>query len=262
MNKRLIANEFKSSLGQFIFFTVLIISTLVAAFMLHPYITDDMVISISKLNSYLKTILYLNDNILDSKEYYAFVMQYFIIIGSIMAIHVSTKQILWDRKEGYDEYLFTLPVSRGAIFKNKCICILIELLIFNVIFCISSILLSSLSSFHIGVKYILQMNSALMLAQLTFAAIGFLMGALIRHPKFIYVKSTIVLFILLIIAIPERIYNIKLLKYINPFSYLNLRDLLIKGEYKYSFIIASGFIVIFSITISKSIYDEYDTFKM
>ena len=107
-------------------------------------------------------------------------------------------------------------------------------------------------------KYIIEINSAMILAQLTFASLGFLVGSLIRNPKFIFIKSDIVIIFFLLLAIPERIYDITILRYINPFSYLSVRDILVENGYKISFIIASGFIMIFSITISKSIYSEYE----
>lgn len=257
MNKTLIINEIKSSIKGYIIFSLLTLSALIALILLHPIIDDEMISKIIGLNKYVKKIFYLNDNILEHNEYYAFTMQYVIILGSFMAVFMATKQILWDRKVCYDEYLFTLPISRGKIFLNKCICLLIELLFFNIIFYVVSITLSYMA-YKVSLKYIILMNTALILAQLTFAAIGLLVGSLIRNPRLIYLKSNTAVVFFLILGAIERMFNIAILKYINPFSYLAVRDLLL-GSYKYSFLIASGFIMVFSITISKSMYDEYDT---
>lgn len=259
MKSKLIKNEFKSSLFEFITFTIIIISALIVSFIIYPTLNNDILIKISNLNPKIQTIFYLNDNILDANEYYAFIMEYIIILGSIMSTVLATKQILWDKMKGYDEYLFTLPVSRGEIFKNKVLCVLIEILFFNIIFYITSILLSSFTKYNVKLRYIWDINSALLLAQLTFSAIGFLVGSFIKKTRFIYLKTNLAILFFILLAIPERLYNIKIIKYINPFSYLGVRDILLNDGYKYSFIIASGFIIIFSLVISKSIYDEYDT---
>lgn len=258
MNKRLILNEFKASLTQFIVFTVLIMLGLILSFIIYPYIDASVIEKIASLNKTTKIILYLNENITNGNEYYSLTMEYLLIIGSIMASHLATKQILWDRASEYDKYLFTLPISREKIYFNKFMCIVIEILSFNILFYLISIILTSLGSYHVSMRYIIEINSAMLLAQLTFASLGFLAGSLIRHPKLIYIKSDIFIIFFLLLAIPERIYDITILKYINPFSYLSVRDILINDGYKISFIIASGFIMIFSITISKSIYNEYE----
>lgn len=258
MNKRLINNEFKSSLFQFIIFSLLILGALTASFVAYEFLNDDIINKIKDINSNVKILFYLNDNIINGNEYYCFIMEYLLILGSIMASHMATRQILWDKKNNYDEYLFTLPVSRGRIFFNKCMCLLIEILIFNALFYILSIILTNVSTYHVSIRYILEINTAMLLSQLTFASLGLLAGSLIRHPRFIYIKSDIVLFFFILLAIPERIWNIKLIKYVNPFSYLAVRDILLNDGYKLSFLIASGCIMIFSITISKSIYDEYE----
>lgn len=258
MNKRLILNEFKASLTQFIVFTVLIMLGLILSFIIYPYIDASVIEKIASLNKTTKIILYLNENITNGNEYYSLTMEYLLIIGSIMASHLATKQILWDRASEYDKYLFTLPISREKIYFNKFMCIVIEILSFNILFYLISIILTSFGSYHVSMRYIIEINSAMLLAQLTFASLGFLAGSLIRHPKLIYIKSDIFIIFFLLLAIPERIYDITILKYINPFSYLSVRDILINDGYKISFIIASGFIMIFSITISKSIYNEYE----
>lgn len=258
MNKKLILSEFRASLAQFIVFTTLISLCLIISFIIYPYIDSNTIEKISSLSKTTKKILYLNENITIGNEYYSLTMEYLLIIGSIMASHLATKQILWDRASEYDKYLFTLPISREKIYLNKFICVIIEILSFNSIFYILSIILTNLSTYHVSMKYIIEINSAMILAQLTFASLGFLVGSLIRNPKFIFIKSDIVIIFFLLLAIPERIYDITILRYINPFSYLSVRDILVENGYKISFIIASGFIMIFSITISKSIYSEYE----
>ena len=184
-------------------------------------------------------------------------MEYLIIIGALMASVLASKQFLEDRKYQYDEYLFTLPISRTKLFLNKCFVVFIELISFNILFYVISIILSH-TIVHIPMIHILKINSTMILNQITFAGLGFLVSALFKTPRLILLKSILLILIFLLIAIPERVFNIILIKYINPFSYLAIRDIILTTTYKYSFLIASGFITIFSLTISGSIYKEYE----
>lgn len=252
MKAYLLLNEIKSSLILSIILSAIIYALLFYGILIFPY---EMNIG----NDTLKSILFIPANPYLSRDHYAFIMEYIIMASAIMATVLSTKTLVHDKVSGYDEYLFSLPTTRGVIFYNKLLAILIELIIFNIGFYVLSIVFNYILDLNLPIKYILKMNSALTLSQLTFASIGVLAGSFIK-PKNIYLKNILFIIALVLIAIPERLYNITLLRYINPFSYFKLNEIISSG-YKMSFLIASGCIIIFSISISKTSYDEYDVLK-
>lgn len=248
MKAYLLFNEIKSSLLLSILLGASIYALLFIGFMIYP-------ISLNVSNDTIRTILFIPE-VVNESSYYAFMMEYIIIAGAIMATVLATKTIVHDKKGGYDEYLFSLPTTRGMIFLNKLLTIAIELFVFNIGFYILSFVFNSIFDFNIPLKKLLEFNSALTLSSITFASIGVMVGSFIK-PKLIYLKNLIFIFFLVIVAIPERLYNIYLLRYINPFSYFKLEEIIESG-YKSSFLIASGCLIIFTISISKTIYDEYD----
>ena len=252
MKAYLLFNEIKSSIILFITFEILIFSLLVVGFIIFP-------ININISNEYIKNILFITSDLNNPNEYYAFIMEYIIILSAIFATILATKTIVHDKISGYDEYLFSLPTTRSKIFFNKVIAIAFETILFNLIFYILSFVLNIVFDFNINKILLFKMNLSLTLSTLTFASIGILVGSFIK-PKFIYIKSLSFTILLLLIAIPERLFNITILRYINPFSYFKLYELISNG-YRLSFIIASGCIMIFSLSISKTIYDEYDVLK-
>lgn len=252
MKAYLFLNEIKSSLILSILLSVIIYALLFYGMLIFPYEANIK-------NETIRTILFIPDNMYLPKNHYAFIMEYLIIAAAIMATILSTKTLVHDKASGYDEYLFSLPTTRGVIFYNKIIAIAIELIIFNIGFYILSIVFNSILDLNLPIKYILKLNTALTLSQITFASIGVLAGSFIK-PKHIYLKNILFIIILILIAIPERLYNITILRYVNPFSYFKLNEIISSG-YKMSFLIASGCIIIFSLSISKTTYDEYDVLK-
>ena len=248
----LLKNEIKATLLTFIIFSSFVFILLLLSFVLYP-------LPINIENETLKKILFIPEDVKNKEMYYAMVMEYFIIIISLMSAVLSTKTIVNDKKSGYDEYLFSLPLDRKAIFYNKLLAITIESIMFNLIFNILSFSFNAIFNFKISTFKMFEINTALFLSNITFLSIGVLVGSLIK-PNHIYLKNILIILFLLLLAIPERIYNISFLRYFNPFSYFKLLELINSG-YKISFITISGCIIIFSISISKTTYLEYDVLK-
>ncbi|MGM9970933.1 MAG: ABC transporter permease subunit [Anaeroplasmataceae bacterium] len=265
MNKKLIANEFKSSLRTFIiwsFIILIFVSTTIILFPLYKNNYDIISAKIEKLPNILLKILSIDLTTLSTLNgYYAFIIEYTLILGAIMASILSFKAILWDTINGYNNYLFTKPISRKKIFINKIIVLVLELLIFNIIFNIISIILLKIfnSDTTFSVIKLIQINSALLLSQFTFAALAMMISSFIKKPKRIYPIALLIILVFYIVSIIEKLINFKLIRYINPFSYFKISDIVLNGTYKYSFIIASLFIIVFSISIS---YREYDLLEI
>ena len=252
MKRYLLYNEIRASLflslvSSLILYVLLII--MLASFPININIENDT----------LKKLFYFPDNINDSNSYYCFLLEYFIILGSIFTSIVATKVIVHDKKSGYDEYLFSLPIKRSELFLNKIVSIVLIVLTYNLLFLALSFISNFVFDLNIKNTIILKLNLALLISNLTFASIGVLIGSFIK-PSFIYIKCLMFNLVLLILSIPDRLLNFKILQYANPFSYFKLYKLL-NNSFKNSFIIASGCIIVFSISISKTMYDEYDVIK-
>ncbi len=252
MKYYLLKNEIKAVLILSIIFSSIIFIILLLSFILYP-------LNIPITNETLQKLLFIPSDVKSPAMYYAMVMEYIVIIVSIMSAVLSTKTIVHDKKSGYDEYLFSLPLNRGQIFYNKLLAILLECIVFNLIFNILSFSFKAIFKFDMSSFKMFEINTALFLSNITFLAIGVLVGSFIK-PSHIYLKNILIIFFLLVLAIPERLYDISFLRYFNPFSYFKLSEI-IKTGYKISFITISGCIIIFCISIAKTTYLEYDVLK-
>ncbi len=248
----LLKNEVKAALILSIVFSVIIYLMLLLSFIFYP-------IDINIKNETLKKLLFIPSDVKNPAMYYAWIMEYIIIAVSIMSAVLSTKTIVNDKKSGYDEYLFSLPLNRNQIFYNKLLAIVIESLAFNIIFNILSFSFNEIFNFKMSSFKMFEINTALFLSNITFLSIGVLVGSFIK-PSHIYFKNILMILLLLVLAIPERLYNISILRYFNPFSYFKLLEIIESG-YKISFLTISGCIIIFSISIAKTTYEEYDVLK-
>lgn len=263
MNQKLIRNELKSTLGLFITYTLIICLVITSFILLYPLYEshqDTIINKLDNVNKYVTKAFNIKTQGMNSTSgYYATIMEFILIIGAIMAITIAFKLILWDTINGYNVFLFTMPISRKKLFINKIITLAIEIIICNVIFSVLSFILLKFVSKNNDLKtlQILQINSSLFLSQITFACIGLFISSLIKKPKSIYPMPYFIVSIFYIISIIERLTNFTLIRYINPFSYFQVIDIIIYGSYRYSFIVASIIIVIF--TLSISFYEYEDT---
>lgn len=262
MKKKLIYNEFRSSLNIFIIWSLILIIFLSLFISLNPYFinhSDTITSNLNKLPNFLRTILFINtDTFTHHLGYYALTMEYMLIIGAISASVIAYKIVLWDKINGYNEFLFTKPISRQSIFFNKILIFALEILAQNILFNIVSIILCKAIIKEISILRLIQINSSLLLSELTFGSISILTSSFIKRTKRIYRVPVLTIVILYLIAIPERLWNIKILRYINPFSYFKVSDIVLENHYKLSFILASLVIILFSLRISLINYEEFE----
>lgn len=260
MQAKLIKNEFKATLTTFIIWTIIILLLVSVFISINPLLFSHSTNIINKLDilpNKVKVILFIDTNTFNTHiGYYAIMIEYLLIIGAICASVLAYKILLWDKINGYDEFLFTKPISRSKIFLNKIICFALLILIQNILFNLVSIILVKIIINSISIKTLIQINSSLLFSELTFGAISILTSSFIKKTKGIYKVPILTILILYLIAIPERVYNITILRYINPFSYFKVDDIIIDNHYKLSFIFASLIIIMFCLRISLINYEE------
>lgn len=266
MNKTLFKNEFKSLIKPFIIFSIFVLLftfALISLFPLYKENYDTIYTYLSKLNA--PTLRLLSIDLAASTNplgYYSIVIEYTLVIASLMAVVLSAKAMLWDNINGYNNYLFTKPISRKTIFINKVIVILIQLIIFNILFSVLSILMLKLFvKASLSIITILQINISLILCQITFATISLMISSFIKNPKSIYPISILIILVFYIVSLIEKLIQIAIIRYINPFSYFKISDIVVYGQYQLRFIIASLFIIVFSVSISYRSYQELEIEK-
>lgn len=161
--------------------------------------------------------------------YYGVEMYLFItLFGSIYAMLLSSGMLSREESEGTAEFLLSKPVTRNMVVTAKGICIIINLVLFNL-----GISLANFAAFGIAssepfsMKAFLLLSAAPLLLHLSFASLGYLASVFITKSSAIYpVSLGIVLgsyFLSVLASVSEKTENVK---YLSFFKYAEAADII------------------------------------
>lgn len=234
------------------------------ALSLYPIINNNSL----EINSFLsrynnETLVFLNindDTFSSILGFYTYLFPIFTLLGAFGASHLGLKVMLDDRLNNIQIFLLTKPLTRKEILNNKKLAAITLLVIENIIFNIISLLLITLlkGDSEINLLYLFEINTSLLLLQITFMFITMMISSFFKRPKSLLTKSLIIILLFFILSLIEHTYPNIILSYINPFSYFKVSDILTQGTYQYRFIVASLVIVFYSNTFSLSNYENED----
>lgn len=214
------------------------------------------------LNNFPKEVLEaLNvdgDRLFTPLGYYCFTFSYIVIIGAFQAGVLGLKVMLGDTLEKANSFILTKPVSRKKILTSKLCAAIASLVITNIIFQIFSFLVMMMINNSEGIIWyqLFLINLALLLIQLTFVSITMMIGGFIKKPKAVTITAVISIIVFYVLSILQELTDLEFLRYLNPFSYFKVDDILVTGGYKSGFIVASIFITFFCVNFG---YIHYDT---
>jgi ABC-2 type transport system permease protein len=209
----------------------------------------------------IKSILGLVDLDLTSIiGYYAVFYLYFMILAAIHAIMLGTVIISKEEGDKTADFLFVKPVLRSKIITAKLLATLINIIIFNLVTLLSSIVF--IAMFNQGepiTTQILQLMIALFIIQLIFAAVGAGTGALTRKLKRATSISAAIVLVTFIISVAVDLYSkIDFLTYVTPFKYFPAVDIIKTGTYESSFLVLSFILIILFIGITYRFMEKRD----
>ncbi len=261
---RIYFEELKKVRFQTILWTLILSFILVIFLSMYPSYYENKDSVTSALNSFpdsfLKALGISLETIFTPLGFYAFLFEYIMILGAIQSALMGVKIIANDKIFQTQEFLFTRPIKRHKILTSKIMACVTSLIITNVIFHILSIVLISFINTEdsINLLQLFEINSSLLLLQITFLAISMVFAAFIKKPKTTMSISLIVVFGFYLLSLVEELFDLILLRYINPFSYFKISDIVIDGSYKASFIVATVFIIIFCLNFTYRGYETED----
>ena len=246
----------------FWFLPLIVLLTIGLAFF--PTIIDNQENIQVFFNNYSKEtleLLNINSNTFTTTlGFYAYIFPILTLFGAFGASHLGLQIMLDDRLNNIQVFLLVKPLSRKEILNTKKISAITILIIENIIFNIVSIILIFSLKINGGINLfqLLEINTSLFLLQLTFMFITMMIASFFKKPKSLLIKSLLIIILFFILSIIEHTYPNIALKYINPFSYFNVSDIITTGKYQYRFIVASLIIVFYSNTFSLTNYESED----
>jgi ABC-2 type transport system permease protein len=172
--------------------------------------------------SAVKSIFGINSlDITKMNGYYAVFYLYFMLLASIHAVMLGSIIISKEERDKTADFLFAKPVSRFKVVTSKFIAILVNLIIFNIVTLVSSIVFVNKynQDKNITDKIIILMSS-LFILQLIFATLGTFIASISKNIKKSTSISTVILLATYFLSIAIDMYDkIDFLKYLSPFKY-------------------------------------------
>ncbi|MCB2297964.1 ABC transporter permease subunit [Clostridium tagluense] len=192
--------------------------------------------------------------------YYGVLFLYLVLMATIHAAMLGADIISKEERDKTAEFLLVKPISRNKIVTSKLLAATMNILIFNVITLVSSIIIVGKYSKGEAVSAdIVILMMGMLILQLMFMLIGTAIAAVSKNPKTATSISTAILLITFILSIAIDI-NSKLqnLKYLTPFKYFEAKNLMNGGGFQWSFVILSIIIILVMLCITYVFYKKRD----
>lgn len=173
--------------------------------------------------------------------FYAVFYLYFMLLAGVHAVMLGAVIISKEERDKTADFLFSKPVTRSQIITSKFFALLINIVIFNLVTLLASILFVEM--FNAGESItdkILQLMLSLFMIQLIFASLGAAIAAVSSNIKQATSLSAAILLTAFFLSVAIDLYSrIEFLKYFTPFKYFPAADLIQTGHYSPSFILLS-----------------------
>lgn len=253
--------ELKKTKKGCIIFTSIIIFVLIVTMALYPLYTKNesyFLNLFSKMSpSTLQRLGIDLSNCFEPLSYYSLLFSFISIFGALFAAYLGVASMSIDRLNNANEFYFIKPIKRKKIIHYKILANISILFISTIIYnLISFIMILIVKSTSISYLKLFQINSSLFLLELVFLFIGMLVGLLLKNNKTFLIPSIVIVIIFELLNFIEDSFDLVILKYINPFSYFTVTDIITTGKYQYSFLVASTFIVFFLFSFVLGIYES------
>lgn len=178
----------------------------------------------AKMPDTLKAILGISSlDVTVMSGFFAFLFPYIEITAAIHAVLLGNGIIAKEERDKTTEFIIVKPVSRVTIITQKLLAALTNIVLFNLVTLLSSLL--GVSSFNKGAGItgeILVFDLSLFLVQLIFLSLGALLAAFMRKPKGSGSIGTGILLAGYVIAkVTDVNTNLSALNVLSPFKYFN-----------------------------------------
>ncbi|MGH4122760.1 MAG: ABC transporter permease subunit [Clostridium sp.] len=192
--------------------------------------------------------------------YYGVLFLYLVLMATIHAAMLGADIISKEERDKTAEFLLAKPISRNEIITSKLLAATMNILIFNVITLVSSIIIVGKYSRGEAVSAdIVILMMGMLILQLMFMLIGTAIAAVSKKPKIATSISTAILLITFILSIAIDINSkLKNLKYLTPFKYFEAKDLMNGCGFQWSFVILSIIIILVMLCITYVFYKKRD----
>lgn len=198
------------------------------------------------------------DTLFTPLGYYSLFFIILAILSSILSIVLGLDLVSYERTLSYKENIAYVPCDKKKIFTSKLLSSITYLLIhFISLNIVSFIVLTIIKDLAFSKYLLFLINFSLLLLELVFLSIGTLIGCFIKKRKFTLITFITVL-VFIGLSLLENAFNLTFLKYINPYSYFEVADIVSEERFQTRFLVISVFIFFFFIFFAYGIYEHED----
>ncbi len=182
------------------------------------------------------------------------------LFGSIYAMLLSCGTLAREESEGTIEFLLSRPVTRESVVAAKGLCILANLLIFNILITLGNfIMFEIVKTEPYSMKTFLLLSVGPLMLHLTFASLGFLASVFIVKAKAIYpVSLGIVIgsYFLNILSTVSK--KTQFARHLSFFEYVEAADIIVDGSIRLVYIVVMALLVTASLLLTYVFYARKD----
>ena len=191
--------------------------------------------------------------------YYGLLYLYLVVMAGIHASMLGANIISKEERDKTVEFLLVKPISRSQMITSKLLAAFVNIVMFNVItFILSIVMVQQYAGGEEVVGDISMMMLGMLILQLIFLVIGTAIAAVHKNSKKAATLSTGILLVTFILSIAVNM-NSKLenLKYFTPFKYFEASRLMSEG-FEVVYIILSILLIILLTVVTYIFYAKRD----
>ncbi|CAN7406547.1 ABC transporter permease subunit [Rossellomorea sp. LjRoot5] len=197
------------------------------------------------------------DSIGSLNGYYSYFFLYITLCGAIqamnLAISIGSKEI----REKTADFLLTKPVTRTKILYSKVLAALVSLLLTNIVYVISAIIVANLVKVEwFSLTIFLLISTTLLLTQFIMFALGMIIAVVWSRVKSVLTLSLGIVFAFFVISMVAATEEAG--RYFTPFKYFDYTYIMVHAAYEWSFLVAGITLIVVAMVLSFIIYNKKD----
>ncbi|MDR6551741.1 ABC transporter permease subunit [Paenibacillus qinlingensis] len=178
--------------------------------------------------------------------YFAILVLYLYVMATIHAAMLGATIIAKEERDKTAEFLFVKPVSRSTVITAKLLSACVNILIFNIITWVSSLLIVGKYSHGEAVQSnIAIVMISMFVLQLLFLVIGTAIAAVYTNAKKAASLATAILLLSFLLSIAIDLNDtLQFLKYLTPFKYYEAKNVMYGGGLDISYVMLSTVLIV------------------
>lgn len=192
-------------------------------------------------------------------SFYALVLGFTTLAAAIQAMNLGTASLSKEERGKTAEFLLTKPIKRSAIVTAKLAAVVVIIAITNVVFVSATwAIMMAVSKVSLSTSVFLLMSLTLLLVQIFFVALGFLISASAKKIKSVLSVSLVIVFAFYIIGMFDAVLGAKTVRYLTPFKFFDLIYVYKNGSYEWQYLAIEIVFVIAAVAAGYYIYGRRD----